>query len=841
MAGLHAAGPFDLVHAFWLGTPSLLAVLAARRLGVPALVSIGGGELVWLPQIGYGGQGAWRERIKVALSLRLAQAITAGSQFVQAPLAGRGLRAEWVPLGVDAQFYDASPTRPDGPPWRLLHVATLNRVKDPATLLHALRLVADRQPGVELDLVGLDILDGAMQQLAASLGLAGAVRFHGVLPFDEIVPFYRRAHLYVQSSLHESQGVAVCEAAAAGVPTVGTAVGLLAELAPNAALAVPARRSPRRWPAASWPCSAIPGGARTWAAPPRPWARAHDADWTAAQFEGLYRRLAGSAMMNGLRPRPGLARFLFCGLLLAYWAISLHNLTVVPRVYEDEPWQASTGWKLATEGVFGTDLFRGFYGMESRYYGYMPVHPLLLAGVFRLAGLGLFQDRFEPVALGLLTLALTYGLARRLFRDARVGLLAVLLLLTVRWTDLTPFRISGILFVDVVRISRYDMAVPVFGLAALHTYWTARQAQRGRWYFVAGFLAALAGLAHLYGLFWLPVLLLLAVADGSRASAEARTWRSRLLALGPLLLGFVLPWLPYLAYVLGDVAAWRGQTQFYGDRFDLLNWRWYVDNLRLEAQRYRVGLGAWPAALQRVGLWATLAVLPASVIALTWRGWRRGDRAARAIVLPALLIPLLFALLIRLKLPNYLATLLPIWAMAAAWGGVALWRWLGRARIRRARLALALLLLAVVAEGGARLAALEAAAATTTPYYRFIGQVRQYVPAGARVLGLHNYWLGLEDTDYRSFAVPIFLDLSHPSAAPPLVRRGPGPHRAPGRADRPPDARLPGRRRLWRARRGGEPARLARSPRRFARRARGRSNLRADGNLPGGHNSIWKG
>ena len=44
---------------------------------------------------------------------------------------------------------------------------------------------------------------------------------------------------------------------------------------------------------------------------------------------------------------------------------------------------------------------------------------------------------------------------------------------------------------------------------------------------------------------------------------------------------------------------------------------------------------------------------------------------------------------------------------------------------------------------------------TTTPYPTFIGELRQYVPAGARVLGLHSYWLGLQDFDYRSFLVPL--------------------------------------------------------------------------------------
>ena len=31
------------------------------------------------------------------------------------------------------------------------------------------------------------------------------------------------------------------------------------------------------------------------------------------------------------------------------------------------------------------------------------------------------------------------------------------------------------------------------------------------------------------------------------------------------------------------------------------------------------------------------------------------------------------------------------------------------------------------------------------------------MPPGARVLGLHSYWLGLEGFDYRSFLVPLNL------------------------------------------------------------------------------------
>src|SRR5262249_53702909 len=127
------------------------------------------------------------------------------------------------------------------------------------------------------------------------------------------------------------------------------------------------------------------------------------------------------------------------------------------------------------------------------------------------------------------------------------------------------------------------------------------------------------------------------------------------------------------------------------------------------------------------------------------------------VVVPAILFPVLFALLIHIKTTNYIVAFTPLWAIAVAWGGMSLWARLGRTPSSRwARPALLLLLLAVLAEGAARFVALEAAGSTPTPYYRYIEQVRRYIPPGARVIGLHNYWFGLEDVDYRSFAVPVY-------------------------------------------------------------------------------------
>jgi len=448
-------------------------------------------------------------------------------------------------------------------------------------------------------------------------------------------------------------------------------------------------------------------------------------------------------------------------LLVLFWAVSLHNLTIVPRLYEDEAWQASTGWKLAQDGVFGSDVFAGWSGMERHYYGFMPLHPFLLALIYRVAGLGVFQTRFEPVALGMLTLALTYSLAQRVFQRAAIGWLAVLFLLLVRTTGTTVYQLTGILFLDLARLARYDMLVPVLALASVHAYLSARKKNRGAWYFLSGLLAGLAGLAHLYGVFMLPVLLLLMLIERRSVRPMARYSSAFIGAVAPFLIGFALPWLLYLAYVLSGIDDWRAQTQGYAIRFELLNPQWYFTNVLLEYHRYGPGLErSMFGVLERVGFWSAVVGIPLALGALAWRAWK-GDARARIIVVPAIVLPILFALLLYLKLANYLVLIVPFFAIAAAWGVVSAWSHFPKGRGRWIRAGLVLLLAAMVLEGISRIGVLEAAAQTTTPYEQFERAVRQTIPQHSRVVGLHNYWLGLADFDYRSFLVPLAWADSH--------------------------------------------------------------------------------
>jgi glycosyltransferase involved in cell wall biosynthesis len=279
-------GLFDLVHAYW-GMPAVVATRVGRRLGVPVVITLDSGELVSLGDIGYGLQRRLIERRAVARAIREATRITVATDYMAQMPPLEGAQVDVVPIGVDTRLFAPAPAV-DGPPWRLLRVASINRVKDYAMLLRALASVVTRVRDVHLDIVGSDTLSGSIQALGRELGVDAHVTFHGFQPTDALAAFYARAHLHVLSSRHEAANVATLEAACAGVPTVGTAVGYVADWAPHdraVAVAVGDHQA-----LACAILDLLRDGARRYriAAAARAWTLEHDADWTAARFEEIY-------------------------------------------------------------------------------------------------------------------------------------------------------------------------------------------------------------------------------------------------------------------------------------------------------------------------------------------------------------------------------------------------------------------------------------------------------------------------------------------------------------------------------------------------------------------------
>ena len=225
----------EVIHSFWLGGPSVLAGLLGLIYRAPLVATLAGGEAVSLPGIGYGGSRHWRSRLVNRLSLALADELTCGSRYVK-EIAGLRWRKSFslIPLPVDNALWslvrveekDLMPKRK----WQFVHLASINRVKNPRLLLALAAELVRRKCEFHLHWVGEDTLDDEMQRSARESGLSSYISFYGFQTQAQLKPLMQEQDLIIQTSTFESQGIAMAEAASQGVCPVGTNVGWLHDL-----------------------------------------------------------------------------------------------------------------------------------------------------------------------------------------------------------------------------------------------------------------------------------------------------------------------------------------------------------------------------------------------------------------------------------------------------------------------------------------------------------------------------------------------------------------------------------------------------------------------------------
>ena len=290
----HRSDRFDLVHGLWGLPGGMAAVLAARITDLPSAVTLLGGETADIGSIGYGNLIRPASRQATLWTCRNATLLTCltsyQAQQIRSWLPPRLISA--IPFGAETDFYSAfPPSVAPIPPLRILHIGSINAVKDQRTLLRAFRRAASVIDS-RLTIVGEDTLGGTLSEFSRELGISDRVSFTGYLAHEDVRRHLFSSHVLLQSSRHEAQGVVFAEAAAAGLPICGTRVGLLADLGDTfAEVAEPG--DAEGLAAGICRIASDPNRRNSIRSCAHAWAQRHTADWTATQWNEAYRGAMG--------------------------------------------------------------------------------------------------------------------------------------------------------------------------------------------------------------------------------------------------------------------------------------------------------------------------------------------------------------------------------------------------------------------------------------------------------------------------------------------------------------------------------------------------------------------
>ena len=229
--------PADVVHAHWAIPTGPAAVMAARKLGVPSVITMHGGDVYVNPEQGYDFPTRWYVRPALRWTLRHAGALTAITEDCRQHALRAGAPSEHIRLvfnGTDLRRFSPGEngSRPDlqfGPNM-IFACRQLFPRKGIRFLLEAAAQLKPKYPDLQVVLAGDGFERPQLARLAADLGIGSDVTFLGWVPNTDLPPYYRAAAVSVIPSLEEGFGIPAAEAMGCEVAVVASDAGGLPEV-----------------------------------------------------------------------------------------------------------------------------------------------------------------------------------------------------------------------------------------------------------------------------------------------------------------------------------------------------------------------------------------------------------------------------------------------------------------------------------------------------------------------------------------------------------------------------------------------------------------------------------
>jgi teichuronic acid biosynthesis glycosyltransferase TuaC len=232
------SNPPDAILSYWTHPDGEVAIRAARIAGIPAVVMVGGSDILVL------SRKASRRR-RVISVLHHADRVITVSHDLRAKLLEFGIDGEKIHVierGVDTSaFYPGNRVearRKLGIPADdsvLLWVGRMVPVKGLEHLIEACSKLRHRSVPFRLYLVGNGPLRTSLEEDVKARGLENSVRFMGTALHDALPDWYRAADLMLLPSLSEGVPNVLRESLACGTPFVASRVGGIPEIADDPA------------------------------------------------------------------------------------------------------------------------------------------------------------------------------------------------------------------------------------------------------------------------------------------------------------------------------------------------------------------------------------------------------------------------------------------------------------------------------------------------------------------------------------------------------------------------------------------------------------------------------
>jgi glycosyltransferase involved in cell wall biosynthesis len=166
-----------------------------------------------------------RTRKYVTYIFTQATIVISPSLFLKDYFEKMGFQVRYIPnfIDLDNFCYNRNTVKP----FSLLWVRSFNKEYNPALAIQSFELIRKRFPDATLTMVGPDGggLLRSMKELVQNMNLSEAVNFVGPVPNDKLATFYQRHAVFLNTTLYESFGVSLVEAASCGIPFVSSTVG----------------------------------------------------------------------------------------------------------------------------------------------------------------------------------------------------------------------------------------------------------------------------------------------------------------------------------------------------------------------------------------------------------------------------------------------------------------------------------------------------------------------------------------------------------------------------------------------------------------------------------------